>query len=136
MHATPTPDQRATLTRRADESPLWTIIIALLFLYLGFFAPFVPNIDDPAVQKVSIHAFNWMARLVGIGLLLIAALSFARVPFVQPLNFVVTLIAAAGCLGAGAIWMANGYTTGLLILIFGVLNAASARSAWLSWRRR
>jgi hypothetical protein len=128
-------DRQPPSVRKADESPLLTVVVALLFLYLGFFAPFMPYDNDPALQKISIHAFNWMARIVGFGLLLVAALSYARVALAVPLNFVLALLAAAGCLGAGAVWMANGYSTGFLILIFGVLNAYAARGAWVVWRQ-
>jgi len=112
-----------------------TIVVALLFLYLGFYAAFVPRDNDPAIQKISIHAFNWMARIVGVGLLAVAVLSYAQIALARPLNFLLALLAAVGCLGAGAIWMANGYSTGFLIVIFGVLNAYTARGAWLTWRK-
>ena len=117
------------------ESPFWTIIAALLFLYFGFFGYFIPLADDPPIQRISIHAFNWMARIVGIGLLLAAALAYLQRPAAHPLNFGLAALAALGCLGAGAIWMANGYGMGLLILVFGLLNAVAARSSWVAWRR-
>jgi hypothetical protein len=136
MDETPNSQQDEARPRRGGESPFWTIIAALIFLYLGFFAPFVAWEDDPAIQKLAVQAFNWMARIVGIGLLVAAALAYGQIAFAHPLNFLLALIAAIGCLGAGAIWMANGYNTGFLILILGVLNGSAARSAWLTWRRQ
>jgi len=136
MNESPTQQQPGPGQARAGQTSFWTIIVALLFLYLGFWAPFVPYADDSTLQKLSIHAFNWMARIVGIGLLLSAALAYGRVSLSQPVDFGLATLAAVGCLGAGTIWLINGYSTGLLIVIFGVLNAASARAAWLNWQGR
>jgi len=84
----------------------------------------------------SVTAFVWVARIVGIGMLVVAGLIVLRLPFAHPLNFLMALLATVGCLAAGAVWLAYGDRSGVLILLFGLLNGSAARSAWLNSRRR
>ncbi|MFQ5806924.1 MAG: hypothetical protein ACE5I3_10785 [Phycisphaerae bacterium] len=112
-----------------------SIISALLFLYVGFGLGLVGVSGDPLYDG-SVTAFVWMAKVVGIGMLTVAGLTYARLSFACPLNFVMALLATTGCLAAGAIWVAYGDGSGFLILIFALLNGSAARSAWLVWRKR
>jgi hypothetical protein len=117
------------------ESPFMSIISALLFLYVGFWLRLV-GMSDEWLYDGSVTAFVWMARIVGIGLLVVAALTYARQPFVYPLNFVMALLATIGCLATGVIWIAYGDGNGLLIVIFGLVNASATRTGWRIWQRR
>jgi len=137
MEPTPTPEPQQRPAQPPADSPFMSIISALIFIWFGFIAPFVAFENDPPLQKLSITAFNWMARIVGIGLLLVVGLSYARVSLARPLDFFLALLATVGCWGAGLIWLINGYTTtALLILIFGLLNGSATRTAWRIWQRR
>ena len=134
---TPSPEYEQRPAAPAGDLSFMTIISALIFLYFGFMAPYIPFEDDPVLQKYSILGFNWMARIVGIGLLIVAGLTYARIKLAEPLDFFLALLAAVGCVGAGLVWMMHGYTAnGVLIGIFGLLNASAARSAWIAWRSR
>lgn len=119
-----------------DDSPMWTLISAALFLYVGFYRVYVPLTDEPTVYNLSLPVFTWMARIVGIGLLLVAAAMFFRVPGARPLDFFLALLAAAGCLGVGLIWIVNGDGDGYLVALFGLVNAMAARSSWFAWKGR
>ena len=124
-------------TPPTGEPAIYTLISAALFLYFGFFVQLLTYESDPLVQRASVAAFVWMARIVGVGLLLIAGLDYLRVPFSAPLNLAVSALAAAGCIVCGAIWLVNGYApNGVLLLLFGLLNAASVRGAWRALRRQ
>ena len=57
-----------------------------------------------------------------------------RVPGAATLDLVLSVVAAAGCLAVGTIWMASKDTDGFLLVLFGVLNASAARSAWGRWQ--
>ena len=133
MEETPAPRERPP--RPMAESPFMSIMVALLFLYVGFGVKLIGVSGDP-LHDGSVAAFVWMARVVGIGMLAVAGLTYARLPLAYPLSFAAALLATVGCLAAGAIWVAYGDRAGFLILIFGLLNASAARSAWLVWRKR
>jgi hypothetical protein len=118
-----------------DEAPLMTLIAAAIFGYFGFIAPFMV-VEEPLSQRVTILIFNWMARVVCVGLGAVFLLGMLRSSFAAPLNWGLTVLAAAGCLIAGATWLFNGYTAeGFLIVLFGALNASAARGAWRAWRQ-
>ena len=133
MDETPTPPASEQRSRAINESPFMSIVSALLFLYVGFGLGLVGVSGDPLYDG-SVTAFVWMAKIVGIGMLAVAAMIYARLQLVYPVNFVLALLATVGCLAAGAVWLAYGDGSGILILIFGLLNAGGARSAWLIWR--
>jgi hypothetical protein len=115
------------------ESPLMSIISALLFLYIGFGMGLV-GLSDQELYNGSVTAFVWMARIVGIGMLVVAGLTYVRLPFVYALDFILALLATVGCVVTGVIWIVYGDRSGYLLLIFGLLNASAARSAWRLWR--
>lgn len=115
------------------ESPVAVLIAAAIFLYFGFVVA-LTGASDHAVYNWSVTGFTWMARIVGIGLLLTAAMIMWRMPGVATVNLIVSVIAAAGCLLCGAIWMAYGDMEGVLLLAFGLLNGNAARGAWQAWR--
>ncbi len=116
------------------ESPFWALVSAALFLYVGFVM--VPvGISGDAMYDYSVSVFVWMARVVGIGLVLVAVLAFARHALAAPVGFLVDALAAAGCLVPGAVWLIRGADVfAVLILLFGVINAGAARNAWAAWR--
>ncbi len=117
------------------ESPFMLIISALLFLYVGFWMGLV-GISGDRLYDGSVTAFVWMARVVGIGMLVIAGLTYARLPLVYPLNFIMALLATIGCLATGVIWIVHGNSSGYLLLIFGLVNGSAARAAWCIWQPR
>lgn len=112
-----------------------TLISAALFLWVGFGLGLV-GVSESAFYNASVTVFVWTARIVGIGLLMVAALVYARVPGALMLDLVMGALAAASCLIVGAIWVAYGtMVNGVLLLIFGAYNANAVRGAWEHWRR-
>lgn len=113
---------------------MWSLVAALLFLWVGFGLG-LRGYSGNALYDGSVTGFVWMARIVGIGLVIVSVLGYLRLRFAVPLNFALAALATAGCLGAGAIWFSFGdYQDSLLLLVFGLVNASAARSAWLQWR--
>lgn len=129
----PTPSRRPPQPAERGGELLLTVVSAALFLYVGFGLGLVGISGDP-VYDGSITAFTWGARIVGVGLLLVAALAYFHVPGALLLDFALAALAAAGCLIVRAIWIAFGDLEGVLIVLFGLLNASAARSAWRRWR--
>ena len=127
---------RATGTRVAPggESILMTLVSAGLFLWVGFGLG-LAGVSDSALYNTSVAAFTWGARAVGVGLLLVAALTFFRVPFVLVIDLIVSFIAAGGCLIVGVIWILHDDRSGFLLLLFGVFNFGAARSSWVRFRQ-
>lgn len=118
------------------EDMLWTLISAGLFLYVGFGWGLSPTSDAAPLYALSVHAFTWMARIVGIGLVVVAALCALRLPFADWLNVGVSALAAAGCAFVAAVWIAYSDGQGYLILLFALVNAMATRSALLALPRR
>ena len=133
MEPTPTSEPEKRPLPAAADSPFMSIISALLFLYVGFWMGLAGMSDDP-LYNGSVTAFVWMARVVGIGMLVVAGLIYLRLPFVYALDLVLALLATAGCVATGVIWIAYGDGSGYLLLIFGLVNASAARAAWRGWR--
>lgn len=127
------PPQNAT--RATGDSLLWSLVSAGLFLYVGFGMGLV-GISESALYNGSVAALVWGARIVGIGLLVTTALAYIGVQAVEPLDFVLAALAAGGCFVIGVIWLAFRDGQGILLLLFGVLNASAARYAWYRWRGR
>jgi len=120
--------------RRGDDSFFWTVVSGLIFLYYGFYAPFIPPADPPVVTYAVI-GFTWMARIVGVGMILVAILQKSGLPGASLINMVAAVLAALGCVVAGSILFMHQYThPGFLMLAFGLLNIGSARAAIASWR--
>ena len=116
------------------ESILMTLVSAGLFLWVGFGLGLV-GVSDSALYNASVAAFTWGARAVGIGLLLVAALTFFRVPFVLVIDLIVSFIAAGGCLIVGVIWILHDDRSGFLLLLFGLFNLGAARNSWVRFRQ-
>ena len=115
-----------------DASPIMTLISAGLFLYVGFiYAPV--GISGNALYDGSVTAFTWGARFVGIGLLLVAGLSFTGLSVVFLVDMIVSVVAAAGCVLVGVIWLMHNDMQGVLILLFGVFNSSAAAASWRRW---
>lgn len=140
LDAPPSPPQvpyaRSSPAPAVDESPMWTLIAAILFLYVGFYVAYAPLNNQLTVYNVSLTGFTWMARIVGVGLLGVAAMAFVRVPGVRALDFVLAVMAAVGCLATGLIWVLHRDNDGFLVGLFGLVNAMAARSAWYAWKGR
>ena len=115
------------------ESLLLSLVSAGLFLYVGFGLGLV-GISDSALYNGSVTALVWGARVVGIGLLVTTAMTYIRVPGAVMLDLLLAGLAAAGCLTIGLIWLSNGDMQGILLLLFGLLNASAARHAWARWQ--
>jgi hypothetical protein len=110
-----------------------SLISAGLFLYVGFGLGLV-GISGNWPYDTSVAALTWGARVVGFGILLVAALSYFRVPGALTLDFLSALLATALCAAVGAIWLAYADWEGVLLLLFAALNASATRGAWLRWR--
>jgi hypothetical protein len=111
------------------ESLFWSLISAGLFLYVGFYLGMVGT-SDSAFYNGSVAAFTWGARIVGIGILVLAGLNLLRVPGAAYVDLVVSGLASGGCLVIGAIWiMYNDTGDGILVLLFGLINGSAARAS-------
>ncbi len=119
----------ATRVVVAEGSLFGTIISAALFLWVGFFMGWDPPSEHP-VFDASVPVWVWGTRSIGIGLLLVAAMASMRIGLVVYLDALISIAAAAICLGVGAIWLYFGYQyEGFLILIFGLFNSRAAYQA-------
>ncbi len=112
-----------------------SIISGGLFLYVGFGLGLV-GVSGNALYDGSVTALVWGARLVGIGILATAAMSYFRVPGAAALDLLVCVVAAAGCVVVGLIWLAFSDMQGILLLLFGALNGSAVRGAWQRWQLR
>lgn len=109
-----------------------TLISAALFLYVGFLSGLV-GISDSELYNHSVTAFIWGARIVGIGLIIVAVLVHLRLPSADYLDLGLAVLATLLCLIVGFIWLAFDIRQGnaYLLLAFGALNANAVRMAWL-----
>lgn len=127
-------DPRQAAPTRPDDSVFWAVVSGLIFLYFGFYAPFIPP-DDPPSVTYSVIGFTWMARIVGVAMILVAVLQWTRLPGASFVNMIAAVLAAGGCMIAGGVLFAHQYTNqGVLLLLFGLLNVGSARAAIAGWR--
>ncbi len=110
-----------------------SLISAGLFLYVGF-GMGLEGISKSALYNGSVATLVWGARVVGIGLLVTAALAYFRVPGMDPLDFALAALATVLCVGVGLVWLVFGDMEGLLLLLFGLLNGSATRGAWLRWK--
>ncbi|MBI5865476.1 MAG: hypothetical protein HZB38_13405 [Planctomycetes bacterium] len=118
---------------RIGGDPIITIVCAGLFLYVGFETSFVTPKEEPLVAFVG-TVFPWLAKIVGFGLLVVALAEFRSLRFAAPLGCFLAALATLATLGAGLIWITNGYSDGWLYILFGLLNASATRSSFLAWK--
>lgn len=111
------------------EGVFVTLISAAIFLYVGFVMSFSPADSAPAAYRLATYAFTWMAKLVGVGLLVVAVIEFAGVQVARILDCGLAAIAAVICLITGGIWVFYGDNDGFWLLLFGLINGSAARSA-------
>lgn len=120
-------------SRVADESVgeslFFTVISALLFLYVGF-GMGLRGVSGDAVYDGSVSAFVWMGRIVGVGLLSVAVMLGLRIPLAGVLEALLASIAAVGCLVVAGVWILHADSDGYLVAIFGLLNSFVAWGAW------
>jgi len=129
----PKPDARTRTPQAASGDMLLTLVSAGLFLYVGFGLGW-RGISGDALYDGSVAALIWGARCVGIGILVVLAMTYLHVPGVATLDLVLSGVAGGGCLVIGVIWVVAGDNDGFLLLLFGLLNASAARNAWQRWR--
>ena len=115
------------------ESVLLSLVSAGLFLYVGFGMGLV-GISGDAIYDGSVAGLTWGSRVVGFGILVTTAMAYLRVPGVRLLDFLLAALATVGCLAIGAIWLVFNDMQGVLLVLFGVLNASAARGAWQRWQ--
>lgn len=118
-------DDVSSRPSQAGDPPWLMLISAGLFLYVGFMLGLQPLDSAPALYQASVHAFVWMARIVGVGLLLTFFMALAGGRYAL-LDRALAAIAAIGCLVCGAVWLLHGDTQGVLLLLFGAFNASGA----------
>ncbi len=111
------------------------IIAGGLFLYVGFGLGLV-GISGNIVYDQSVAALVWAARVIGLGLLLVAVLNWRDIHWAATLNLILATLAALVCLLVGAIWLVFADMQGLLLILFGLWNAGVAGSAWRRRRAR
>lgn len=131
------PRESASGATYGDDSPLMTLVSAAIFLYVGFWMGLTPLSDAPLAYKFSVWGFTWMGRIAGIALLVVAGLGFARVGggALAWLDAAVSVLACAGCLLCGAVWLAYGDMQGVLLVALGLLNGSAARHGLARLRR-
>ena len=117
---------------RAGGDFLLSLVSAALFLYVGFGMGLV-GVSGDALYDGSVAALVWGSRVVGIAILLAVAMSYFNVPGAALLDLALAVVAAAGCLAIGVIWMVYQDAQGFLLLLFGLLNASAVRAAWQRW---
>lgn len=124
-------DQHAPRPARqaGGEGVFMTLISAAIFLYVGFGMGLAPFDSAPEPYRLATIGFVWMARIVGVGLLLVAVMGMMRVRGALMIECGLAGLAAAICLLTGAIWIYYGDNQGFLLLLFGLLNGSAARSA-------
>ncbi|MBU0639466.1 MAG: hypothetical protein KKB50_11425 [Planctomycetes bacterium] len=133
MNERPQPDRQPRPPISGCDLPFMSIVSGLLFLYVGFGLG-LEGISGNALYDGSVTAFVWGARVVGIGLLAVAALSYLGLPQVCVLDLLMAALAALGCLAVGVIWLAFGDMQGALLILFGLFNASAMRYAWRRWQ--
>lgn len=111
------------------DSIILSLVSAGLFLYVGFGLGLV-GISGNVLYDGSVTALVWGARVVGIGILVVTALTYLRLPGAAFLDLLISGLAAGGCVVVGVIWLAFQDMQGILLLVFGLFNASAARSAW------
>ncbi len=112
-----------------------SLISAGLFLYVGFVLGY-EGFSKSALYNGSVAALTWGARIVGIGLLVTAALAYFRIPAAEPIDLVLTALATVLCFGVGLIWLVFSDMEGVLLLLFGLLNGSATISVWRRWQAR
>lgn len=122
-------DREAVRGESYDDLVIPPLISGVVFLYFGFVQALV-GISGNALYDLSVDGFRWMARIVGIGLLLVAGAAYTRQPFARLLDLGVSAIAAVGCLAVGSVWLAHSDLDGILILALAALNIWAVKSAW------
>jgi hypothetical protein len=122
-------------TGGVGESAMWALISAAIFLYVGFGLGLVGTSGDKLYDG-SVLAFVWMARVVGVALVLVAILLFTGMPGAGFINLTASILATVGCAATGAVWMLHGDMQGFLLLIFAAVNGSAARRAWQDWQSR
>ena len=116
----------------ANESPLQGIIAAGVFLFLGFYL--AGEGSGPPYYVFAVKVFPWAAKILGFGLLITTALAYFRVAGGALLHMLMTGAAALICLVVGLIWLISGDILGVLLLVFGLVDAAAARNMYSAWR--
>lgn len=114
--------------RGVGELAFFPLIAGGVFLYYGF--NLLPGDNGVAAYDFAIDLFRWMARIVGVGLLVVAGLAFMKQPAARVLDLVISSLACLGCLIVGGIWIFYGDNDGLLILLLAAVNGWSAQAAW------
>ena len=127
MSAPPQPPPDAPLAPPAGESAFWTLITALIFLYFGFGLG-LEGISDSRVYNLSVAAFVWIARIVGVGLIVVVALQRFVPRSALWLHVALSAVATVGCVAVGLIWLAHNDWQGLLIGILGLLCSGPLRA--------
>lgn len=119
-------DDRSTVQRVAfEETPLSLLISGLIFLYVGF-GMNMRGVSGNALYDGSVSTFTWMSKLLGILFVAAWGLSLMKVPVALGVDLL-SLLAAVGCLVIGGMWLYFGDSQGILLLIFGLINASAAR---------
>ena len=113
------------------------LIAAALMLYLGWMMGGWVYPDDAGVIYVkSLDIFDWMLRLGGIGMAIVAVLCFAGVRAGLLMEFIVSGVCGAIMAGCGVIWVfgAGIGLTAMLALLSGIILLGAALRAGRAYR--
>ena len=120
MSLTPESQSAPPAGAPAGESGFWTLITSLIFLYLGFGLG-LEGISESRVYNLSVSAFVWIARIVGVGLVAVVVLARFAPWAAGRLHVALSAVASVGCVTVGVVWLAHADVQGLLVAILGLL---------------
>ena len=122
------------MNQHAKNNAMWVGIAALLMLYFGWFAGTV-GVSDNEFYNTTVDVFNWMLRIGGICLLIVAILCFARARIGLLFDAVISGIVGLIMTLCAAYWLACGGVVlqYLVYLFFGGLFLNAARGSWIAY---
>lgn len=119
---------------REEASPrrpnVVTLVSAGLFLYVGFGLGVI-GISDQPLYNASVDWLVWNARIIGGALLALFVLELTPLRFVPVARLMISGAATLLCVAVGGIWLMYSDYDGILLLVFGALNASGTYDAWL-----
>lgn len=118
-----------------DRQTAFSALIAgALMLLIGWRAPMV-DLSGSALQSASCDVFNWILRIGGAAMVIVAATIFANWRYAALLDAVCSAIIGLGLAIVAAIWLLGAdILYGGITLIFGLMFLNSARNSWLASR--
>lgn len=120
--------------REAGSAAGSALVAGLVMVAFGYYAAFTGT-SESALYNGSVVVFNWVMRIGGVAMLLVALLFFLNWRPALLLDAACSVLIGLGMLGIGLIWLFNGDGLhGILVMVFGGLFVRSAARNWGSCR--